>query len=103
MTFLRESAIEKVRLGISTLKEINKVTFIEGNYGEALLTIAFRIRRPTTSLSCRKAASRTCVRARRSLAFEPFEPGVLVSVANRRQCAAGGCFRGQGPIARPRW
>ncbi|MBM3793442.1 MAG: type II/IV secretion system protein [Acidobacteria bacterium] len=30
MTFLRESAIEKVRLGLSTLKEINKVTFIEG-------------------------------------------------------------------------
>jgi type IV pilus assembly protein PilB len=30
MTFLRESAIEKVRAGISTLKEINKVTFIEG-------------------------------------------------------------------------
>jgi type IV pilus assembly protein PilB len=30
MTFLRESAIEKVQLGISTLKEINKVTFIEG-------------------------------------------------------------------------
>jgi type IV pilus assembly protein PilB len=30
MTFLRESAVEKVRLGISTLKEINKVTFIEG-------------------------------------------------------------------------
>jgi type IV pilus assembly protein PilB len=30
MTFLRESAIEKVRLGITTLKEINKVTFIEG-------------------------------------------------------------------------
>ncbi len=30
MTFLRESAIDKVRLGISTLKEINKVTFIEG-------------------------------------------------------------------------
>jgi type IV pilus assembly protein PilB len=30
MTFLRESAIEKVRLGISTMKEINKVTFIEG-------------------------------------------------------------------------
>jgi type IV pilus assembly protein PilB len=29
MTFLRESAIEKVRLGISTLKEINKVTFID--------------------------------------------------------------------------
>jgi type IV pilus assembly protein PilB len=29
MTFLRESAIEKVRKGISTLKEINKVTFIE--------------------------------------------------------------------------
>jgi len=29
MTFLRESALEKVRLGISTLKEINKVTFIE--------------------------------------------------------------------------
>ncbi len=29
MTFLRESAIEKVRFGISTLKEINKVTFIE--------------------------------------------------------------------------
>jgi type IV pilus assembly protein PilB len=29
MTFLRESAIEKVKLGISTLKEINKVTFIE--------------------------------------------------------------------------
>jgi type IV pilus assembly protein PilB len=30
MTFLRESAIDKVRLGISTLKEINKFTFIEG-------------------------------------------------------------------------
>jgi type IV pilus assembly protein PilB len=30
MTFLRESALEKVRLGISTLKEINKVTFVEG-------------------------------------------------------------------------
>jgi type IV pilus assembly protein PilB len=29
MTFLRESAIDKVRKGISTLKEINKVTFIE--------------------------------------------------------------------------
>jgi type IV pilus assembly protein PilB len=29
MTFLRESAVEKVRLGITTLKEINKVTFIE--------------------------------------------------------------------------
>jgi type IV pilus assembly protein PilB len=29
MVFLRESALEKVRLGISTLKEINKVTFIE--------------------------------------------------------------------------
>jgi type IV pilus assembly protein PilB len=30
MTFLRESAVEKVRLGVTTLKEINKVTFIEG-------------------------------------------------------------------------
>lgn len=30
MTFLRDSAVEKVRLGITTLKEINKVTFIEG-------------------------------------------------------------------------
>ncbi len=30
MTFLRESAIDKVRRGITTLKEINKVTFIEG-------------------------------------------------------------------------
>jgi type IV pilus assembly protein PilB len=29
MTFLRESAIDKVRLGTTTLKEINKVTFIE--------------------------------------------------------------------------
>ncbi len=29
MTFLRDSAVEKVRRGISTLKEINKVTFIE--------------------------------------------------------------------------
>jgi type II secretory ATPase GspE/PulE/Tfp pilus assembly ATPase PilB-like protein len=29
MTFLRESAVEKVRTGITTLKEINKVTFIE--------------------------------------------------------------------------
>jgi type IV pilus assembly protein PilB len=29
MTFLRESAVEKVRFGITTLKEINKVTFIE--------------------------------------------------------------------------
>ncbi len=30
MTFLRESAVDKVRMGITTLKEINKVTFIEG-------------------------------------------------------------------------
>lgn len=30
MTFLRESAVEKVRAGITTLREINKVTFIEG-------------------------------------------------------------------------
>jgi type IV pilus assembly protein PilB len=30
MTFLRESAVMKVREGITTLKEINKVTFIEG-------------------------------------------------------------------------
>jgi len=30
MTFLRESALEKARLGITTLREINKVTFIEG-------------------------------------------------------------------------
>lgn len=29
MMFLRESAVEKVRLGITTLREINKVTFIE--------------------------------------------------------------------------
>ena len=29
MTFLRESAVEKVRFGVTTLKEINKVTFIE--------------------------------------------------------------------------
>ncbi len=30
MTFLRESALAKVKLGTTTLKEINKVTFIEG-------------------------------------------------------------------------
>jgi type IV pilus assembly protein PilB len=30
MTFLRESALEKVRRGTTTLREINKVTFIEG-------------------------------------------------------------------------
>jgi len=30
MTFLRESALAKVKLGTSTLKEVNKVTFIEG-------------------------------------------------------------------------
>jgi type II secretory ATPase GspE/PulE/Tfp pilus assembly ATPase PilB-like protein len=29
MRFLRESALDKVRGGITTLKEINKVTFIE--------------------------------------------------------------------------
>ena len=29
MTFLRDSAVDKVRRGITTLKEINKVTFIE--------------------------------------------------------------------------
>jgi type IV pilus assembly protein PilB len=29
MTFLRESAVDKARAGITTLKEINKVTFIE--------------------------------------------------------------------------
>ncbi len=30
MTFLRDSAVDKAREGITTLKEINKVTFIEG-------------------------------------------------------------------------
>ena len=30
MTFLRDSALEKARDGVTTLKEINKVTFIEG-------------------------------------------------------------------------
>jgi type II secretory ATPase GspE/PulE/Tfp pilus assembly ATPase PilB-like protein len=30
MTFLRESALQKVRVGVTTLREINKVTFIEG-------------------------------------------------------------------------
>jgi type II secretory ATPase GspE/PulE/Tfp pilus assembly ATPase PilB-like protein len=29
MTFLRESALTKAREGITTLKEINKTTFIE--------------------------------------------------------------------------
>ena len=29
MTFLRDSALNKVREGVTTLKEINKVTFIE--------------------------------------------------------------------------
>jgi type IV pilus assembly protein PilB len=29
MRFLRESALDKVRMGVTTLKEINKVTFIE--------------------------------------------------------------------------
>ena len=29
MTFLRESGLQKVRAGVTTLKEINKVTFIE--------------------------------------------------------------------------
>jgi len=29
MKFLRESALNKVKAGITTLKEINKVTFIE--------------------------------------------------------------------------
>jgi len=31
MRFLRESALDKVRMGLTTLKEINKVTFIESN------------------------------------------------------------------------
>jgi type IV pilus assembly protein PilB len=30
MTFLRESAVAKLRTGATTLREINKVTFIEG-------------------------------------------------------------------------
>jgi type IV pilus assembly protein PilB len=30
MTFLRDHAIDKAREGVTTLKEINKVTFIEG-------------------------------------------------------------------------
>jgi type IV pilus assembly protein PilB len=29
MHFLRESALAKVKAGVTTLKEINKVTFIE--------------------------------------------------------------------------
>jgi len=31
MRFLRESALDRVRMGLTTLKEINKVTFIESN------------------------------------------------------------------------
>jgi type II secretory ATPase GspE/PulE/Tfp pilus assembly ATPase PilB-like protein len=31
MQFLRESALDRVRRGLTTLKEINKVTFIEAN------------------------------------------------------------------------
>jgi type IV pilus assembly protein PilB len=31
MTFLRESAIDRVKRGITTLREINKVTFIEAS------------------------------------------------------------------------
>ncbi len=31
MKFLRESALDRVRRGLTTLKEINKVTFIEAN------------------------------------------------------------------------
>jgi type II secretory ATPase GspE/PulE/Tfp pilus assembly ATPase PilB-like protein len=31
MSFLRESALERVRRGMTTLKEINKVTFIEAS------------------------------------------------------------------------
>src|SRR6202041_1561712 len=34
MRFLRESALDKVRLGLTTLKEINKVTFIEAMRSE---------------------------------------------------------------------
>jgi type IV pilus assembly protein PilB len=30
MTFLRESALDRIRQGITTLREVNKVTFIEG-------------------------------------------------------------------------
>ncbi len=30
MTFLRECAVERVKEGMTTLQEINKVTFIEG-------------------------------------------------------------------------
>jgi len=29
MTFLREAALEKVFAGLTTLREINKVTFVE--------------------------------------------------------------------------
>ena len=29
MTFLRESGLQKVRAGITTLREINKVTFLD--------------------------------------------------------------------------
>ena len=29
MTFLRDSALDRVRRGITTLKEVNKVTFID--------------------------------------------------------------------------
>jgi type IV pilus assembly protein PilB len=31
MHFLRESALDRVRRGLTTLKEINKVTFIEAS------------------------------------------------------------------------
>jgi type IV pilus assembly protein PilB len=31
MSFLRESAIDRVKRGLTSLREINKVTFIEAN------------------------------------------------------------------------
>jgi type IV pilus assembly protein PilB len=31
MSFLRESALDRVRRGFTTMKEINKVTFIEAS------------------------------------------------------------------------
>ena len=76
MTFLRESAVAKIRAGVTTLREINKVTFIEGSgwrqnsprrRGDAEIYAECKSRKASAQSS--ELGTRSGTRARRGRSF----------------------------------
>ena len=90
MSFLRESALDRVRRGLTTLKEINKVTFIEASARACSPTLPTASFRPEANalrprLAC-EITSAGVVAARPGevehqivSAFAPLRPGVLAA------------------------